>query len=372
MKLFAVCAPGLEACLAQEMKALGLEIAASDASGGVAFDGDLADMYRANLWLRTASRVQAQVGMDFVAEGFAGLHQKASQLPWERYLLPGQPVDVHVTSQRSRLSMKRDIARHVEQAIGERLGAAPPPAAGENAQRILIRLDQDRCTVRVDSSGEHLHRRGYKLAVAKAPLRETLAAGMLLAAGWDGRAPLLDPFCGSGTIPIEAACLGLGIAPGLRRRFQFEQWPGFDGDAWQEMLRDAESQRGSTLPKITASDRDAGAIQMCQANAERAGVAEYIDFTQRAVSALEPMAGPGWVVTNPPYGERVSGGKDLRNLYARFGDVLRQKFSVWRAALLCSDEALLRQTRLAFERKIPLENGGIAVLLAMGKVRGLA
>jgi putative N6-adenine-specific DNA methylase len=220
----------------------------------------------------------------------------------------------------------------------------------------------------VDSSGEHLHRRGYKLAVAKAPLRETLAAGMLLASGWDGHSPLLDPFCGSGTIPIEAVLLGLKIAPGARRHFQFEQWPGFDGHAWQEMLRAAESQRGSSLPKIVASDRDAGAIEMSKANAARAGVAELIEFSHRAVSSLEPIAGRGWAVTNPPYGERVSSGKDLRNLYARFGDVLRAQCPGWRVALLCNDEALLRQTRFSFVRKIGLENGGIDVQLALGSV----
>jgi putative N6-adenine-specific DNA methylase len=383
MKLFAVCAPGLERYLTQEMKALGLKVAASDDSGGVAFDGDVFDIYRANLWLRTASRVQAQVGMDFMADGFAQLHQKATQLPWERYLLPGQAVDVHVTSQHSRLSMKRDIARHVEEAIGARLGAAPSPlaplpkgegnlpsprggGAGGEVQLILIRLDHDRCTVRVDSSGEHLHRRGYKLAVAKAPLRETLAAGMLLASGWDGRSPLLDPFCGSGTIPIEAALMGLGIAPGARRRFQFEQWPGFDGHAWQSLVREAESKRGSSLPPIVASDRDAGAIQMAQANAERAGVAAFIQFSHRAVSSLEPISGRGWVVTNPPYGERVSEGKDLRNLYARFGDVARAQCPGWRVAMLCNDEALLRQTRFRFVNKISLDNGGIDVQLALG------
>jgi putative N6-adenine-specific DNA methylase len=388
MKLFAVCAPGLEPFLAREMKALSLKVAASDDSGGVAFDGDLPDVYRANLWLRTASRVQAQVGMDFMADSFVQLHQKAAQLPWERYLVPGQVVDVHVTSQHSRLSMKRDIARHVEDAISERLKILPSPpaplprgegsppsprggwAGGEGGftQLILIRIDHDRCTARVDSSGEHLHRRGYKLAVAKAPLRETLAAGMLLASGWDGHSPLLDPFCGSGTIPIEAALLGLGVAPGARRRFQFEQWPGFDGHAWQEMLRAADSQRGSSLPKIVASDRDAGAIEMSTANAERAGVGEFIQFSHRAVSSIEPIEGRGWVVTNPPYGERVSEGKDLRNLYARFGDVVRAQCPGWRVALLCNDDALLRQTRFRFVSKIGLDNGGIDVQLGLGSV----
>ncbi|MFZ6027341.1 MAG: THUMP domain-containing class I SAM-dependent RNA methyltransferase [Chloroflexota bacterium] len=375
MNFFAVCAPGLEPYLAQEMKQLGLTVAASgDDFGGVAFTGELLDLYRANLWLRSASRIQAQVGMDFVADSFARLHQKAAQLPWERYLLPGQAVGVHATSQGSRLSMKRDIARHVRRAIEARLGSAPSEDAAnvEAQQSIVVRLVNDRCVIRMDSSGEHLHRRGYKLAVAKAPLRETLAAGMLLASGWDRRTPMLDPFCGSGTIPIEAALMGLNIAPGRKRRFQFQRWPGYDQAAWDKLLQEAESRRGTAPLKIYASDRDAGAVEMAQANALRAGVAEFVEFSHRAVSSLAPPAGPGWVATNPPYGERISAGKDLRNLYARFGDVLRAHCIDWRVAILCGDEALLRQTRLRFERKVALENGGIDVLLACGRVARLA
>jgi putative N6-adenine-specific DNA methylase len=240
------------------------------------------------------------------------------------------------------------------------------------SQLIVVRILHDICTISVDSSGDHLHRRGYKLAVARAPLRETLAAGMILAAGWDAASPLLDPFCGSGTIPIEAALLGLRIPPGRARRFQFQAWPGYDSTRWGELLRTAESQQRSAIPSILASDRDAGAVAMSQANAGRAGVAGFVKFSQRAVSAIEPPPGPGWVVTNPPYGVRVRENKDLRDLYAQFGHVLRARCPGWRVALLCNDDRLLSQTRLPFDNRLPLVNGGIAVRLAQGIVRDLS
>jgi putative N6-adenine-specific DNA methylase len=143
-----------------------------------------------------------------------------------------------------------------------------------------------------------------------------------MASGWDLRSLLLDPFCGSGTIPIEAALMALGIPPGINRRFAFMDWPGFDQQLWASIQTPFPLNHSLSLT-ILASDRDAGAIEMARQNAERAGVAQVIEFSQRAVSAIEPSPGPGWVVTNPPYGQRVRGGRDLRDLYARFGDVLR-------------------------------------------------
>jgi len=168
-----------------------------------------------------------------------------------------------------------------------------------------------------------LHRRGYRLASAKAPLRETLAAGMLLASGWDGTSPLLDPFCGSGTIAIEAALLAKRIAPGHTRRFAFMDWQNYEESIWKALLAKSSASELVTIPPIQASDRDAGAIDMARANAERAGVSQLIEFSQRAVSAIEP-ARTGWVITNPPYGQRISSNKDLRNLYAQLGNVLRK------------------------------------------------
>jgi putative N6-adenine-specific DNA methylase len=233
---------------------------------------------------------------------------------------------------------------------------------------VVIRLADDKCTVSVDSSGTLLHKRGYRQAVAKAPLRETLAAAILMASGWDQSSPLLDPFCGSGTIPIEAAMLALAIPTGLHRRFAFMDWPGFDKSLWQTILAEA-SPRSSVHPVIQASDRDAGAIKSAQANAERAGVSGYIDFQCQAVSSIQPPSGTGWVVTNPPYGLRLSEGRDLRNLYAQFGNVLRQKCPGWNLSVLCSDPALLGQMHFKLDTSLALVNGGIHIRLGRGIIR---
>lgn len=387
-KLFAVCAPGLEPFTAQELNQLGFTSSLSsspskyssmrkeltDEVGGVEFQGSLRDVYRANLCLRTASRVLVRLGA-FYAAVFPELRRKASRLPWEHYLSPGQPVSLRVTCHNSRLYHERALAERVAGAIGDRLGQSPSiQKLSEDAdtnlpQLIVVRLVADHCTISVDSSGGILHKRGYQLAIAKAPLRETLAAGMLLASGWDTKSPLLDPFCGSGTIAIEAALLARQIPPGHARHFAFMGWPNFYPEIWNTLLSESKAVQKSSLPKIIGSDRDSGAIETAMANAKRAGVADSIEFSHRAVSAIEPPPGPGWVVTNPPYGVRVSSNKDLRNLYAQFGKVLCTKCPSWRIAMLCNSVQLLRNTGLEFDKGISLMNGGLKVRLVTGRVR---
>jgi putative N6-adenine-specific DNA methylase len=252
-------------------------------------------------------------------------------------------------------------------------GESDPP------QLIVVRLLHDHCTISVDSSGVLLHRRGYRLATAKAPLRETLAAGILLASGWDSPAgevppPLLDPFCGSGTIPIEAALLAHGIPPGRSRRFAFMDWPGYDDGQWATLVAAADAASGEHIARlggrlrIQGSDRDAGAMEAAQGNAARARVADAVEFSCHAVSAISPPPGPGWVVTNPPYGVRVAANRDLRNLYAQFGKVLRAQCPGWRVAILGNDRQLLRQLEIPLESGLALVNGGIHVRLATGVV----
>ncbi|MBK8048352.1 MAG: hypothetical protein IPK16_15280 [Anaerolineales bacterium] len=393
-KLYAVAAPGLAPITEYELSTLGLASAApanpqaprkQDAGdpGGVAFTGDLEAIYRANLWLRTASRVLVRLG-EFRAIGFTELRRAAAKLAWERYLVPGQPVTLRVTCHKSRLYHSDAVAERVVGAIGDRLST--PPAvekadeeADQPPQIVLVRLLHDQCTISIDASGALLHRRGYRLATAKAPLRETLAAGILFASGWaEGAlaepAPLLDPFCGSGTIPIEAALLACNAAPGRHRRFAFMEWPGFDVALWQSLLieadrleRDRRAALGGKLV-IQGSDRDAGAIEAAEANAGRAHVAEFIEFQHHALSSIIPPPTPGWVVTNPPYGQRLSTDQDLRNLYAQFGNVMRAKCPGWQVAMLCSDVQLVRQTGLALDAGLGLVNGGLSVRLATGIV----
>jgi putative N6-adenine-specific DNA methylase len=381
---FAVTAPGLEPFIAQELRALKLlpqegplrrseTGLTGEESGGVTFEGGLGDLYRANLCLRTASRVLVRLG-DFFATSFPELRKRASRLPWERYLRPGQPVSLHVTCRKSRSYHSGAVAERVAGAIADKLGKTSPVVRpedrqkGEPAQMVVVRLVNNACTISLDTSGELLHRRGYRLETAKAPLRETLAAGLLLASGWDGVSPLLDPLCGSGTIAIEGALMAANLPPGRLRSFAFMHWPGYEQKRWQSLLGEYPSVPTGDLPSIQASDRDAGAVRIAQANAERAGVLGQIEFSVRAISAIEPPPGPGWVVTNPPYGARVSASRDLRNLYAQLGNVLRAHCPGWQAAILSSDIALLGQTGLPLDHSLALVNGGIPVRLGRGTV----
>jgi putative N6-adenine-specific DNA methylase len=383
-KLFAVCAPGLEPFTALELDQLSLigshspsqpenfltESGPQYESGGIEFQGSLHDVYRANLYLRTASRILIRLG-EFYASAFPELRRKASRLPWENYLALERPIALRVTCQKSHLYHEGAVAERLAGAIADRLGKSSPvqkfheDLGTDLPQLIVVRLLDNLCTISMDSSGALLHRRGYRLATAKAPLRETLASAMVMASGWDMISPLLDPFCGSGTIPIEAALLARRVPTGYGRRFAFMDWPNFNSKFWDELLVDAGKAIISDIPKIIASDRDAGAIQAAQANAERAGVADCIEFSRKAVSAIDPPPGPGWVVTNPPYGVRLRKTNDLRNLYAQLGKVLRTRCPGWHVTILCGRVELIRSTRLEFDKGISMMNGGLKVRLVM-------
>lgn len=383
LEMFAVSSPGLERITAQELSHLGClpdvlgEINASlershRLEGGVPFTGDLEKLYLANLHLRTASRVLVRLG-EFRAVAFYELRKKAARLPWERFIHPGQAVSLRVTCRKSRLYHSDAVAERILGAISDRLNSSSPAVpfdedlATEEVQLVVVRFLHDICTISIDSSGSGLHRRGYRQAVAKAPLRETLAAGMLLASGWDSAAPMIDPFCGSGTIAIEAALLASGTPPGWQRKFAFMNWPVYAPEVWEKIHLPVTPVAPPTQPILLGSDRDAGAIKMAQANADRAGVSEWIEFKQQAFSAIAPV-GQGWVITNLPYGVRVSSAHDLRNLYAHLGDVLRQRCSGWNYAILSNDDQLLAQLRLLQASRLSLVNGGLPVILAMGKI----
>lgn len=394
MIAFASCAPGLEPLLEQEMRALGLA-GVQRLPGGVEFaPAGRADLYRANLLLRTAGRVLVRLD-SFHAEEFWELEKRAAGVAWERFLAPGQPVVIRATCHKSRLYHSDAVAERVASAISQRLGRAAPlqaPAEDEGAgpeQMIIVRLEDDECFLSIDSSGELLHRRGYRLETAKAPLRETLAAAMLLASGWaaavrpgpaGGEAeprlvvPLLDPFCGSGTILTEAALMALNVPPGRGRRFAFMHWPGYQPAEWDAVVRAAHPALPANRLVLMASDRDEGAVEAARANARRAGVAEHITFQQRAFSEIEPPDTPGWVVSNPPYGLRTAArgrkGPSVRGLYSALGAVLRERCPGWRVALLCPDEGLIRATGLSFDpsRSLATVNGGLAVTLWQGVI----
>ena len=379
---FAVTAPGLASLVAAEFAALGLtprEV--SDA--GVAFDATLADVLRVNLWSRMTSRVLVRLAV-FEARDFATLEKQATKMAWSRVFERGMTARLRVTCRKSKLyhsdAVAERVARGIERSVpgvtievrgkDDEDGAELPPA-----QLVVVRFDHDVCTISADSSGELLHRRGWRQAVAKAPLRETLAAAMLAACEWDGSVPLVDPFCGSGTIGIEAALRVRNIAPGLNRTFALEQWPGTDA----EMVRAARDEaRSLMLPPtgvpIVLADRDAGACDAAVANAERAGVLDDVTIAQQSLSDtdLTAIGEAGLILTNPPYGLRVTDGNDIRSLYARLGDVLREGGTGWRVGMLIPDRQLAAQLRIPMETVLRTTNGGIRVAVELTKAAGTA
>jgi len=386
-KAFTSTGPGLESIAAGELKALGIR--GRQEVGGVAFGADLQQLYEANLWLRTATRVLVRLG-SFHASTFYELERRAKKLPWAEFLPPGGKVRVRVTCRKSRLYHSDAVGERVLSAI---VGSASRVIEGsaeedrdaenadasetldapdfetrsvrESAQLFVVRIVNDECEVSADSSGDLLHRRGYRQETAKAPLRETIAAAMVLASGWKGNEPLLDPMCGSGTIPIEAAMIARKMAPGLRRNFQFMNWASFDAERWNGVLESARAAVANFAGEIVGSDRDSGAVQAAARNAERAGVSENVRFFAEAVSGSiaaidDSTRDSGWILTNPPYGVRVGESDDLRNLYAKLGSALKSK-SGWRLGVLTSDSALVQQTRLSLRPRFSTSNGGIPV-----------
>jgi putative N6-adenine-specific DNA methylase len=386
-KLFAAVSPGLDPFILQELRQLGFQAGrplfsspsmskceGQEGGGGVEFQGTLGDVYRANLHLRTASRVFVQIG-GFFGNTFSDLRRRARRLPWEEYLKPGEAVSLRVSCRRSRLFHSGAVAEKVLEAIGGRLGRNPSVRNLDEErgrpipQLIFIRLSENRFTFWVDSSGMLLHRRGYRLATAKAPLRETLASAMLMASEWDMASPMLDPFCGAGTIAIEATLMARKIPPGSKRSFGFMNWPNFDRILWEAILEEGKKKERDRQLTIMASDRDQGAIQAARANAERAGVADDIAFSCRTISAIEPPTDPGWIVTNPPYGVRLRSNREVGRLYRQFGKVMARKCHGWKVVLLSADMQLWGNTGLQFDRGIPLRNGGLKVRLVKAIVR---
>jgi putative N6-adenine-specific DNA methylase len=394
---FASVAPGLERVAAAELAGLAVSnIAVTE--GGVTFTADDRALLRCNLRLRSVSRVIVRVAQ-FRATAFSELEKFAKTIRWEEFVAPGERVRLRVTCRKSKLYHSDAVAERVQGAIASQLSgvrfdigatagfsqraSARPDAddgadedetddmpGGADTQLFVIRFVRDICTISADSSGDLLHRRGYRLATAKAPIRETLAAGMLLSLGWDGSTPLVDPMCGSGTIAIEGALIARRMAPGLGRSFRCERWPEANKRPGAAAVR--EKATALTLAQcpspIIASDRDQGAMEATLANAERAGVAHDIRFFQRALSALDVPEVPGLLLVNPPYGGRVGEGGDLRDLYAQFGHVVRAKCGGWTVAMLSADRAMERQVGLEFRDVLAFRNGGIPVRLVAAVV----
>ncbi len=362
---FAVCALGFEDVLEQELKQLRenrkqktetLSITGKE-PGGISFTGPLELMYHTNLWLRSAHRVLLRID-DFLAQSYPMLFNKASKIPWELYL--PQQFNIQVSSKTSRLHQHKNVAKTLNDAIQDRLkplGLQSKPS--DNAPLELhVRFFQDRCTLSINTTGEHLHKRGYRQLVSEAPIRETLAASLLLSLDWQAYDLIVDPMCGSGTFPIEAALLGATRAPGLERGFALETLPGFQTTKWKRFK--LEAQKIAQIPQCNylGFDIDPKNIAIARENAPQAGV--KIEFAVSDARALElPKQGKSLLVSNLPYGERLED-----TVLKDFAKNLEENFKGWSFGFVCKDARWLKN--FTIQHKKTFENGGIKVVWVTG------
>lgn len=357
LSLFAVCPPGLEPLLAAELTERGFAGVRAQA-GGVAFTGGWPEVWRACLELRGAVRVLVEIA-GFRVVHLSQLDKSARRVDWGGVLKAGTPVRVEASCRHSKIYHDGAAKQRVETA----LAAAGMVVDAEAGLTIRVRIDDNVCIISLDAAGEPLFKRGHKQAVAKAPLRENLAAAFLRACAYDGAEPVLDPMCGSGTFVIEAAEIAAGLQAGRARDFAFQHLKGFDPGAFAALKREPAVQPGAW--RGFGYDRDAGAIKAASENAARAGVGEFIAFETRPVAELErPDGPPGLVIVNPPYGARIGNPAALRSLYATLGRRLKASFQGWRVGLVTADAGLGKATGLPFGPPGPVvDHGGLKIRL---------
>ncbi|HVO04986.1 MAG TPA: hypothetical protein VMT54_22515 [Candidatus Cybelea sp.] len=357
-EIFVVTAPGLEPALLAEARENGFKGPVA-IKGGVTIQGGWPEVWRANLELRGASRVLARIAQ-FRAMHLAQLDKRAHKVAWGEVLRADVPFRVEASCKASRIYHAGAAAQRIARAIADTIGAKE---SDEAEVAIKARIDDDLCTISIDTSGESLHKRGHKEAVAKAPMRENMAALFLRLCGYDGSESVVDPMCGAGTFVIEAAELAAGLQPGRSRSFAFEQLATFDAAAWQGMRKSGGVRRPSI--RFFGSDQDPGAVRMSRTNAARAGVEAFTEFHQRTIDELSPPAGfSGLVIVNPPYGTRIGDRRGVQALYRQLGETLRRRFAGWRVGLVTNDAALAKATGLPLEAATgPVSHGGLRVTL---------
>ena len=361
-RCFAAVPRGAEELAGAELTALGIS-GATPGKGGVTFSTDRSGLYRANLWLRTASRVLVQLAQfpcSSPTELYAGVHQ----IPWQQLITPEMTLAVDCSLRDSALTHSGFVALKTKDAVVDRIreacGSRPNVNTALPDVRINVHLHKNICTISLDSSGDSLDRRGYRLERNEAPLRETLAAAVVALTGWDGSIPLADPMCGSGTIPAEAALLAAHIPPGFQRDFGFQRWLDFDEKLWNGICADAAA--GITqLPTglITGYDLDSKALMLARRNCAKAGLEGQIHFFHSALQEFQPEGGKGVVIINPPYGIRLGEEDDLRELYCQIGDIMKKRCRGWTGYVLTGNLELAKYIGLKASRRFVLYNGAI-------------
>lgn len=382
MNFFATCPKGLEYLLKDELVAMGATDV-KEALAGVAFSGGMETAYRACLWSRMASRVLLPLA-EFDAATPEDLYQGVQSINWAEHLAPHGTLAVDANTALSKLTHSQFIALKTKDGIVDQFrtasGARPDVETDEPDVQVNVRVRRDRATLSIDLSGSPLHRRGWRERQGEAPLKENLAAAMLVRAQWpriyaEGGA-LVDPMCGSGTLLIEGALMAAGAAPGLRRGyFGFLGWMKHDYALWKQLWEEAKAATDEGMrqlrPVFFGSDTDANMVQTAKRNAQTAGVAGFIHLDRRDAIHVEPPPETplGLVITNPPYGERLGDRAELPQLYRQLGDALKARFPGWRAAVLAGDEELGRAMRLSPDKRYALYNGALETPLLTFSLR---
>jgi putative N6-adenine-specific DNA methylase len=368
---FAPCPRGLESVLATELEQLGAA-SVRGRDGGVQFQGDWRICYRVNLESRIASRVLWQVASQPYASE-ADIYDATRALPWNEWFSPGLTIRVNIAALKCPLRSLDFVTLRIKDAVCDKFRemAGRRPSVDTVLPDIRIHgfLDARKFSLYLDTSGDALFKRGLRQHAGEAPLRENLAAGILYLAGWRPGIPLLDPMCGSGTFLLEAAQISFDIAPGLRRSFAFEKLKRFDKELWNSLKDAAIARQKPRMPlPIFGSDLYGDALADARANLSAAGFAEMVTLKQANVLEISAPSPSGFLVTNPPYGVRIGEQQTLAELYPKLGDVLKKKFSGWKAYILTADPFLPKSIRLAASRRTPLFNGALECRLLEYKI----
>ena len=371
--LFITCPRGLETLLTEELAALNCQdIQAVD--GGVSCKGSLEQVYRINLHSRTASRVLLRLTKGSYRDE-ADIYKLAKNIHWSGWFTLEQTFKVKVEGKRANVKSLDFVGLKIKDALCDAFrdiyDARPSVAKIHPDVRIHAFIDERNVQIFIDTSGEALFKRGYRQDTGEAPLRENLAAGLLLLAGYDGSQPFQDPFCGSGTLAIEAAWIATRRAPGLMRRFGFEKLQNFDKAAWVKIRQQAREQIRHSAAPISGSDNDRYMIRAAQGNAEAAEVADLIQWKVQDAQDARPNGEGGIMISNPPYGVRLEEVQVLQALYPQLGSWLKQHYSGWLIGMLTGDRDMPKFMRLSPKRKIPLYNGNLDCrLFLMDMVKG--
>jgi putative N6-adenine-specific DNA methylase len=368
VNFFATCARGLEPTLARELNGLGAA-EVREGRGGVAFTGDEALVYRSNLWLRTAVRVLRPV-LEAHVESPDDLYAAVQSIDWSRHMTPDHTLAVDCNVRDSRITHSQYAARRVKDAICDQFVAKTGRRPSVDVERPMVGLNlhifKDDAVLSLDSSWDSLHKRGYRPVLTKAPLNEALAAGLVLATGWTGETPLVDPMCGSGSLPIEAGWISLRRPPGLtRKHFGFMGWMDFDVAQWTRVRDEARAKVLKTLPAfVGGSDIRPDAIEHARTNARAAGIGNLLAFERADIRDFRPPDGPaGVLICNPPYGERIGEERELRPLYRQIGDVFAQRCRGWSCFVFTANDAPWREIGMKPAESTPFWNGKIACRL---------